>query len=277
MAKVEIRDDVIDIRVDLFERFVLAERSRRVPLVQVRGVEAHPPLMQLVLHWADQSSVWLSGASTYQGHLVPSVRNPGRTMAIDLEDDEGRIFVEVDDEPCEGLANRISGALSRRKDAPSEPPPLAEASAADDGATVVASASTRGSTFDELARSPLKALLGRFDAEELDQDAVSVESVEAYFRDPEDDADVRRRDPLMQGSFPPPAHDAEIIDTRQRIDVEGVARVGFWLVGVGTLGVLTGTVSISSGIVLGLLVLGAGITACVLGGLAIRLGASRTG
>jgi hypothetical protein len=196
-------------------------------------------------------------------------------MAIDLEDDEGRIFVEVDDESCDALAGRISSALLRRQDAPSEPPLETGALAADDGATLVSQASSVCSAKRELARSPLRAMLGRFDDEEDDQDGVHVDSVEAYFRDPEDDADVRRRDPLMQGSFPPPAHDAEIMDTRPRIDVEGLARVGFWLVGVGTLGVLTGTVSVSSGVALGLLMLGAGVTACVLGGIAIRFGASR--
>ena len=92
MAKVQVKDDCIDIRVSMVERLVLSERSRRVPLSRVRSVDPHPAVVDMVLHWADQSGVWLSGASTYEGHLVPSSRNPGKTMAIDLGDDDGRVL-----------------------------------------------------------------------------------------------------------------------------------------------------------------------------------------
>jgi hypothetical protein len=61
MAKVVIGDDCIDIRVSLLERMTLAQRSRRLPLSRVRGVNAHPPLLDLMVHWADQGSVWLGG------------------------------------------------------------------------------------------------------------------------------------------------------------------------------------------------------------------------
>jgi hypothetical protein len=126
MAKVEVERDSIDIRVSLLERVMLAEKPRKVPLSRIRAVDPHPRLIDLMMHWSDQSSVWLCGVSAYDGHLIPSARNPTHTLALDVEGEErGRIYIEVDDEPTDLVAERIQRSLlslrcwlSARRDPP---------------------------------------------------------------------------------------------------------------------------------------------------------------
>ncbi|HEX5660473.1 MAG TPA: hypothetical protein VFX59_24930 [Polyangiales bacterium] len=112
MAKVQIKDDSVDIEVSLLERVMLAERPRKLPLSRIRSVDPHPPLLDMMVHWSDQSGVWLCGVSAYDGHMVPSSRHPQNTLAIELEgDDAERIYVEVDDESPHQVAERIERAL----------------------------------------------------------------------------------------------------------------------------------------------------------------------
>jgi len=110
MAKVEVELDSVDIRVSLLERVMLAEKPRKVPLSRIRSVDPHPRLIDMMMHWSDRTGVWLCGVSAYDGHMIPSARNPLHTLALDLEE-QGRIYVEVDDESTDQLAERIQEAL----------------------------------------------------------------------------------------------------------------------------------------------------------------------
>jgi hypothetical protein len=100
-------------------------------------------------------------------------------------------------------------------------------------------------------------------------------------QDDEDDEDVRLRDPLMQGSLPPPPRLPRLVRSetpapaprgaaRLKSDRD-LARLGGWLVAVGSLSVLTGTTVVAAGLVPGLLAVGAGIACGVLGGVALAV------
>jgi hypothetical protein len=113
MAKVQIKDESVDIQVSLLERVMLAERPRKLPLSRIRSVDPNPPLLDMMVHWSDQSGVWLCGVSAYDGHMVPSARHPENTLAIELEgEDAERIYIEVDDESPRQTAERIERALA---------------------------------------------------------------------------------------------------------------------------------------------------------------------
>jgi hypothetical protein len=251
MAKVVIGDDCIDIRVSFLERMTLAQRSRRLPLSRVRGVNAHPPLLDLMVHWADQSSVWLGGVSSYEGHMIPSTRNPKSTLSIEIED-EPQIFVEIDGEATEQVAERISRAIG------SEPPPAA---------VVTASAPP---SADGMRLSNLALEIAR--AQALDEENESEE----------DERTARqRRDPLGQGgygSLPPPALRASEPAPPLRLDDDrDLARLGAWLLALGSFAVITGGVIVAAGAVPGLLAVGAGIVCGVFGGVALAVVAHHQG
>lgn len=251
MAKVVIGDDCIDIRVSFLERMTLAQRSRRLPLSRVRGVNAHPALLDLMVHWADQGSVWLGGVSSYEGHMIPSTRNPKSTLAIEVED-EPRIFVEIDDEATEQVAARISRAIgSEAPPAPSAPasiPPAAE-----------------GMRLSNLALEIARA-------QALDDEGEG-----------EDDERLarQRRDPLGQGgygSLPPPAMRMSEPAPPIRLDDDrDLARLGGWLLALGSFAVITGGVIVAAGAVPGLLAVGAGIVCGVFGGVALAVVAHHQG
>jgi hypothetical protein len=249
MAKVVIGDDCIDIRVSFLERMTLAQRPRRLPLSRVRGVNPHPPLLDLMVHWADQGGVWLGGVSSYEGHMIPSTRNPKSTLAIEVED-EPQIFVEIDDEATEQVAERISRAIG------SEPPPAATPSAPP--------------SADGMRLSNLALEIARAQAlEEAD--------------DEQDDERLarQRRDPLGQGgygSLPPPA--ARLSEPAQPIkldDDRDLARLGGWLLALGSFSVITGGVIVAAGAVPGLLAVGVGIVCGVFGGVALAVVAHHQG
>lgn len=114
MAKVQIKDDSVDIQVSVLERVMLAERPRKVPLARIRSVDPRPALLDLMVHWSDQSGVWLCGVSAYDGHMVPSARHPQNTLAIELDGEEPeRIYVEIDNESPHQAAERIERARGR--------------------------------------------------------------------------------------------------------------------------------------------------------------------
>src|SRR4051812_16729736 len=183
MAKVVVGADCIDIRASLLERMMLAEKTRRLPLSRVRSVNPHPPLLDMMVHWADHESVWLGGVSSYEGHMIPSTRNPRSTLAIEVEgEDEPNIYVEVDDEPPENVAARISRAMG------SEPPPAAHPGRV---------------SLPYQTPVPSRVALEIARAQQLDEEA----------EDEEDDRIARqRRDPLSQGSLlPPPSEPARAL------------------------------------------------------------------
>lgn len=250
MAKVVIGEDCIDIRVSLLERMTLAQRSRRLPLSRVRSVNAHPPLLDLMVHWANQGSVWLGGVSSYEGHMIPSTRNPKSTLAIEV-DDEPQIFVEIEGEPTEQVAERISRAIG------SEPPPAPIGAPPADGARL-------SNLALEIARA--QALDEQREAEEDERTA------------------RQRRDPLGQGgygSLPPPAmrnsEPAEPAAPIRLDDDRDLARLGAWLLALGSFAVITGGVIVAAGAVPGLLAVGAGIVCGVFGGVALAVVAHHQG
>jgi hypothetical protein len=248
MAKVRLDDDNLAIQVSWVERLMLAEKSRKLPLESIRAVDPHPPLVDMMVHWADQSAVWLGGVSAYDGHLIPSTRNPNHTLAIHTSEGDERIFVEVDDEAPDHLAARIQSAVRRKSGLP--PPP--------------------DESVEEEVSRPSQA---RIELAKMVKEAQAQELAEPD----EDDEDVRLRDPLMQGSLPPPPRmprtnrPAEAAKPPQLKSDRDLARLGGWLVALGSLGVLTGTTIVAAGLVPGLLAVGAGIACGVLGGVALAV------
>jgi hypothetical protein len=226
MAKVQIKDDSVDIQVSLLERMVLAERPRKLPLSRIRSVDPHPPLLDMMVHWSDQSGVWLCGVSAYDGHMVPSARHPQNTLAIELDGDEAeRIYVEVDDESPHLVAERIERAL---------------------GVT---------------ARESGEVLVPRRDSSEI------LKALDVEYEEEEELAQLR--DPLMQGSLPAPA-----LQESSELQLENdrdLSRLGGWLVGLGSLALVTGGMLLASGALPGLLAVGAGVTCAALGGIALAV------
>lgn len=240
MAKVLIDSDSVDIRVSLLERVMLAERPRKVPLSRIRKVDPHPPLMDMMVHWSDQSGVWLCGVSAYDGHMIPSARNPGSTIAIEVDGDEReRIYVEVDDESPAQAAERISCAIRGKSGSTSTEGPMATNATSTPGANTTLMS--------------------------------SIES---------DLDDVRLRDPLLQGTGslpPPPMYPSEPAPEMKLDDDRDLRRIGGWLVGLGSLGLLTGGIMLASGALPGLLAVGAGVGSALLGGVALAVVAHHQG
>ena len=251
MAKILIGNDCIDIRFGLLERMMLSQRSRKLPLSSVRKVDPHPPLLDMMVHWADRGGVWTCGASRYEGHMIPSACKPNSTLAIEV-DDEPQIFVELDDEPPEQVAERISRAMG------SEPPPPPGTMSPEKPIAPSALAL-------DIAR--MQQLADERDYEEDEEDEEAHEL-----------AAVRRRDPLMQGSLPPPPQRLSVPAPPVRLDDDGdLARLGGWLVGLGSLSLLTGTIIVAAGAIPGLLAVGAGVACGALGGVALLVVAHHKG
>jgi hypothetical protein len=252
MAKVRVEDGCVDIQVSLLERVMLAERSRRVPLSSIRAVNPHPPLLDMKMHWAGQGGVWLCGVSAYDGHLIPSARNPAHTLAIEVADSDDRyLFVELDDEAPENVAERIEHALSGGRSSLSQRPSTMRPPAP---------------LFAQNTQEPSSAR-GRGAWEDDEEDW-------------EDEEDVRLRDPLMQGSLPPPPSPSSSHQSVKPLRLDSdrdLARLGGWLVALGSFCVLTGTTIVAAGLLPGLIAVGAGIACGVIGGLALALVAHHQG
>jgi len=242
MAKVLIEGDSIDIQVGLLERFMSAERPRKLPLSRVRSVDPHPPLMDMMLHWSDQSGVWLCGVSNYDGHMIPSARKPANTLVIEVDGERPeRIYVEIDDESPDEVAARIARALQ---------------------------GSNASSTEGSMAMTTAKATSNM-----ESQSAMQALDVEL-------DEEIQLRDPLMQGSLPPPAplmRTSEPAPEMKLDDDRDLTRLGGWLVGLGSLGLLTGGIMLASGALPGLLAVGAGVGCALLGGVALAVVAHHQG
>jgi|GEM_PF-6491015 len=114
MAKVLVEDGWLEVRVSWLERALLSEKARRVPLSSVESVDARPALLDMLLYWTDQRGVWLGGATSYGGYLVPSTRNPNHTIAIQVTG-QRLWFVELDeDQGRDEIAARITCSLSNQ-------------------------------------------------------------------------------------------------------------------------------------------------------------------
>jgi len=263
MAKVLIEGDSIDIRVSLLERVMLAERSRKLPLARIRRVDPHPPLLDMMLHWSDQSGVWLCGVSAYDGHMIPSARHPGNTLAIEIASDDAqnnppeRIFIEVDNESPSELAARIARAQSTTKQSGlGSRAELARVSTEQKQAV-----SPNGQVSTEVVM-PTTA-----QAPNTPSQVALMEALDVELED-----DVQLRDPLMQGSLPPPPmRISEPAPEMKLDDDKDLTRMGGWLVGLGSLGLLTGGVMLAGGALPGLLAVGAGVTCALLGGVALAV------
>jgi len=279
MAKVLIQGDSIDIRVSLLERVMLAERSRKLPLAHIRSVDPHPPLLDMMLHWSDQSGVWLCGVSAYDGHMIPSARHPSNTLAIEVVSDEHerdapeRIYIEVDDESPSELAARISRALSTvRPHADRARAPTADPSSL--GARAEQARVSTEQARAHSAQSSTEVLMPTTTQSSSTPSQVAL--MEALDVELEDD--VQLRDPLMQGSLPPPPmRMSEPAPEMKLDDDKDLTRMGGWLVGLGSLGLLTGGVMLAGGALPGLLAVGAGVTCALLGGVALAVVAHHQG
>jgi hypothetical protein len=270
MAKVLIEGDTVDIRVSLLERVMLAERSRKLPLAHIRRVDPHPPLLDMMLHWSDQSGVWLCGVSAYDGHMIPSARHPSNTLALEIASDEQqhvppeRIYIEVDDESPTELAARIARAQSTSTQSGlgtrAEPPrAFTEQQERAVHSTSQVNTEVPMPTPTQPSSTPSRRAL---------MEALDVEL----------DDDVQLRDPLMQGSLPPPpTRMSEPAPEMKLDDDKDLTRMGGWLVGLGTLGLLTGGVMLAGGALPGLLAVGAGVTCALLGGVALAVVAHHQG
>jgi hypothetical protein len=238
MAKVVIERDCVAIRVGFLERLMLAEKPRKLPFSSIRGVDAHPRLVEMMVHWADQSGVWLGGVSAYDGHLIPATKNPNHTLAIDMGEDNERIFVEVEDEEPVKVAARIKSALRAHHGEPEAPDP----------------------EDDEIPQRPSAAQI---------QLAEMVKEVQSKELADEGDDEAEEL-VLQQGEHVPPRSSEPAHPIRLDSDHD-LARLGGWLVGLGSLGVLTGATIVAAGLVPGLLAVGAGLACGLLGGVALAV------
>jgi hypothetical protein len=269
MAKVLVEGDSVDIRVSLLERVVLAEKSRKLPLARIRHVDPHPPLLDMMLHWSDQTGSWLCGVSSYDGHMVPSARHPGSTLAIDLDGDPlERIYIELDDEsPCD-VAARIERALLAGTPANDTSLALLDAQLEQPLRTseieVVVQPRARALESNAAALRPRDDL----HASVVERQAALFEALDIEL----DDEEIRHRDPLMQGSLPPgPPLRSEPAPEPHPAAERDLSRVGGWLVGFGSLGLLGGGVMLASGAAPGVFAVGAGVAAALLGGVALAV------
>ena len=248
MARVVIEGNALDIRVSLLERLLLAERSRKVPLARIRSVDPHPPLLDMMMHWSDQSGSWLCGVSCYDGHMVPSARHPSSTLALEMRGEQAeRIYIEVDDESPTVAAERIERAL------------LTVQALLEEG-TATGPASEVPTSFGSPAREPASTSasdeLVRLDAFDLELE----------------DEETRLRDPLMQGSLPPGPMLVSRPAPERKLDGDrDLTRVGGWLVGMGSLGLLAGGAMLATDTAPGLFAVGAGVAAALLGGVALAV------
>lgn len=165
MSKILLKQGYVEIRVSWLERALLGEKPQKLPLSQIKAVDPHPRLPDMMLHWLARQELWMSGVSAYEGQLIPTTRNPTRTLAIDLGDEDGRIFVELDDETTEVAAARINNALqAEHPDAPEPSEPTRPSDATDVFATGLMALGgltvTVGAIFAIAETTPNPLLLG---------------------------------------------------------------------------------------------------------------------
>ena len=267
MAKVLIEGDSVDIRVGFLERVMLAERPRRLPLAQIRSVDPHPPLLEMMVHWSDQGGVWLCGVSSYDGQMIPSSRHPSNILAIEVEGEKReRIYVEIDGESPVQTAELIARALRANN-------PSVEAGGSAHEQNVEARGSAREQEIEEEPMATSSNPTGTPEAHGAPMQALEIE-----IEDEDDDDDVQLRDPLLQGSLPPPPMTLSEPAPELKLDDDrDLSRLGAWLVALGSLGLLTGGIMLASGALPGLLAVGAGVACALLGGVALAVVAHHQG
>ncbi len=236
MAKVQISDDYVDIHVGLLERLRFAEKSRRVPLLHIRGVDAYSPAVaRFTADW-DTSRLDDDEGQTPEraSSRPPRGHDPAHWLTLDLcDEDIDRLLVDVDDESPSVVADRIRHA--------------------------VAAAQTRAieQMRERSERREILPLPPSVPPPPPDLDLLSS--------DWEDPTLPRHITPLPRAySIPPPV-------TTGAIALSVLSRAGGVLLGVGTLGMLAGAFVVASGAVTGLVAIGAGIACTTLGGLALAL------
>jgi hypothetical protein len=242
MAKVDIEDGWLTVRVSWLERWLLSEKPRRCPLDLVQSVNPHPDLLDMLLYWTDQRGVWLYGATTHEGYLVPSTRNPYSTLAIQVVG-QRTWYVELDDQEPSEVAAEIEQAMGSSV--------LAGATAAS-GVAAIAAPDIAAIAVPDIAASavpdntlPQGKSLGR-----------NLQQREKFEEEDEEIAAGGHR--VRKRRF----HLSEDRD---------LSRVGHWLVAAGTLGMLAGMVIVAAGLLPGLIAVGAGMACAVIGGLTLGL------
>lgn len=113
MAKVLIADDYVDIQVSWLDRLELDERSRRVPLLHIKGVGArttpsYPPPRPDI--WDDQLG---SQARRLRESDISALRGESHLVSLELcDEDVDRVIVDVEDESPDLIADRIRHAVA---------------------------------------------------------------------------------------------------------------------------------------------------------------------
>jgi hypothetical protein len=259
MAKVDIEDGWLTVRVTWLERWLLSEKPRRCPLSIVQSVNPHPALLDMLLYWTDQRGVWLYGATTHEGYLVPSTRNPYATLAIQIFG-ERPWYVELDDQEPVEVAAEIERAIEAtgRRAAPrsAEVVDLAFARVAHQRAASPNGSQPEGHSVIE-RREAVSAV---HDLAMLQQRA-APESAAAPV--PREAASMAEK-PEWTGS---------LRTSRDR----DLWRIGGWLIGAGAAGVLAGAFIAAAGASPGLMIVGAGLACAVIGGLTLGLVAHHHG
>jgi len=235
MAKVQIEDDHVDIKLSLLEKLTLADRSRRVPLLHIQGVDTYPSegsdgaLAQAL----NQTHRWSEGLlyddeGTARGEPVQS-----RFLTIDLcDEDVSRLIVEVDDDSPEIVADRIRLAVA--------------------GAQATAIEQMRARS----ARREIPPMPPSEPPPPLD--------VSGRSSIPSPEGIPYRITPLPR-VYSEPAPPMRLDDDRS------LARLGAWLLGFGMFSLLTGSAIVAGGVVPGLIAIGAGAACACMGGLALAV------
>jgi hypothetical protein len=255
MARVDIEDGWLTVRVTWLERWLFSEKPRRCPLSIVQSVNPHPELLDMLLYWTDQRGVWLYGATTHEGYLVPSTRNPYATLAIQVVG-ERTWYVELDDQEPTEVAAEIDRAIE-----------ATGRGAESRGAEVVAIAPARAASSErtqERAQS-----VGERQGASSSHDLVTTREIVARHSLV---SPISRQTAFAEDE-PEPEPTANVRENRDR----ELWRIGGWLVGAGAVGMLAGTFITAAGALPGLMIVGAGLACAVIGGLTLGLVAHHHG
>ena len=249
MAKVLIEDGWLEVRVSWLERMLLSEKPRKLRLSSVESVDPHPPLLDMLLHWTDQRGVWLAGATTHEGYLVPSTRNPYSTLAIQVVG-QRPWYVELDDqEPIE-----VAAQIEREIGPCVKSSANAEATLRTPLVVSSSEAVSTGSAQDLQASSYVAATAPP------DPRLAAAKPGAGIPRDVEGADDVRLRETRDDDEVPPRGF-------RIRGDRD-LSRLSVWLLAAGAFGMVAGTTIVAAGMLSGLLAVGAGLACAVIGALA---------
>ncbi len=122
MARIELGNDSLTVRIDGFDRFLALKSSLTIPLSHIVRVEAQPDVNmglsaikdEIRLAGADLPGSLRAGTFYHygEGRYFYDVHHPERCIALDLVDERyKRIVVEIDNETPEAAAARIEAAI----------------------------------------------------------------------------------------------------------------------------------------------------------------------